>query len=316
MQKILDNYAVNIYNFSSHHVNDSVLNQHVDKVYVINLKKDTLRRNYIICLMNKFKINFTLVLVDKIDECTYSFVTNKTQEISKEELGCTLSHLWCLNNIICNKYNNAIIFEDDIIFHKQFSKLFLNIFKKEYNFLLLGACDFCFSEVHKNNIINNLYAINNTSNRVYGAHANYYSLIGATKMFDIKMKYISFFDKDYSIMFEYFKTTAFICYPNLIVSDITTTNLKHTYDLFSITEFNYYKKCFINFSFEDYHFIYLSVILESKNIKIEKNETYKKYIHKILYHYFYNNEKITKIMNRIDVNLFTIDELKYIMKGI
>ena len=36
------------------------------------------------------------------------------------EVGCYLSHMWCLQDIVKNNYNNAIIFEDDIIVHKNF----------------------------------------------------------------------------------------------------------------------------------------------------------------------------------------------------
>ena len=113
-------------------------------------------------------------------------------------------------------------------------------------------------------------------------------------------------------MFDFFKTSAFICYPNLVVSDISSTNLKHVYNLFSIAEFNYYLKCFIDFSFVDYHFIYLS-LLNSNNIEINNNDTYKTYLRKVIYSYFYNNEKSNRIINRIDSTLFTINELKYIL---
>ena len=66
--------------------------------------------------MKKYGINFTLVLVDYVPNSIYNTIYNADKiRITKEELGCCLSHLWCLNNVIINKCKNAIIFEDDII---------------------------------------------------------------------------------------------------------------------------------------------------------------------------------------------------------
>ena len=314
---ILNNYKVNVYNINnSINTNTiSVLNKYIEDIYVINLKSNILRRNYILRLMKKFKINFKLVIVNKLNDEDYDYL-NINNECTKEEIGCTLSHLWCLNNIVEGQCKNGIIFEDDIIFHKNFNSLFVNIFKKEYDFLLLGACDFSFSNYHKDNVLNGLYTINPEAKCVYGAHANYYSLTGAKKMFDIKTKNFSFFDKDYYLMFHYFKNSSFICYPNLVVTDISTTNLQHKYNFFSSTELNYYNKCFVNFNFTDYHFIYLDIILKNKNVKINLKDTYKIYIEKILYYYFYNKEQSEQIANRMDMHLFNIEDLKCILLGI
>ena len=40
------------------------------------------------------------------------------------EVGCYLSHMWCLNDIIKNNIKNAIIFEDDIVVRKNFENLY------------------------------------------------------------------------------------------------------------------------------------------------------------------------------------------------
>ena len=314
IQNILKLYKVNTYKIENTINRISLINQYIEKIYVINLKNNILRRNYILRLMKKFNINFHLVIVTKVEDNIYSCL-NKNNEITKEEMGCTLSHLWCLNNLIESKSKNGIIFEDDIIFHKNFDNLFLNVFKKKHDFLLLGACDFSFSILHKDNVKNGLYTIHPEAKKVYGAHANYYSLIGAQKMFDIKVNNLSFFDKDYFLMFHYFKESAFICYPNLVVTDISTTNLQHKYSFFSSSEINYYNKCFVNFSFTDYHFIYLD-ILKNKNIKININETYKSYFEKILYSYFYNREYSEEILKRLDLYLFNIEDLKCMIRGI
>lgn len=315
INNIINNYKV--YSYKIQNCNEqSNINKKVKEIYIINLKNNIIRRKYICTLMAKVGINFTLVIVDKITD-QINVELNNLNRITKYELGCLLSHLWCLNNIIFKKQKNAIIFEDDIILHKNFLTLFDNIHSDNFDFLLLGACDFSFTSMHKYNVLNNLYTVTKQSTKVYGAHANYYSLKGAMKMFDFHINLfkengeISFFDKFNKPMFEYFKGTSFICYPNLVVSDISTSNLHHKYPFFSIQEKNYYQKCFINFSFQDYHFIYLNLL--EKRYKIEKQDTYEKYINRILYYNFFNKEYINNIKQRLDFDFFTITELQYIM---
>ena len=311
MKNIISEYKVNQLNVINTK-SPKFINRVVDKIFIINLKKDIMRRNYIFVLMKKYKINFTLISVDKLNSEDYHKI-NTNNDITIEEAGCLLSHLWCLNSIIENEYKSAIIFEDDIIFHKCFHRLFKQIYNKTYDFLLLGLCDFSFSKINKTHVQNNLYVPHHSSINVYGAHANYYSLNGAKQMFDFKTKNPSFFDSDYHHMFQYFRNSAYVCYPNLVVSDISTTNLSHTYPFFSVYEKNYYDKCFINFVFNDYNFIYLDIIHKNKDIQILENDTFESYMKKIIYYTFYDKDKEQHIKERISCDFFTIDDIKYII---
>ena len=310
---IIHNYKVKCFcfiNTTNECKND--INNYVKNIYVINLKKNKLRRNYIIVLMKKLNINFKLLIVDTITNDVYNYL-NVQNNMSKSEAGCLLSHLWCLNRIINKNHINSIIFEDDIIFHKNFTELFIQLYNPNINFLMLGACDFSFSKINKNKIINNLYTIDENAINVYGSHANYYSLEGAKMMFNYKCSNVSFFDKNYFNIFKEMKNTAFICYPNLVVSDISTSSIDHEYPFFSIAEENYYKKCFIHFNFNDYQFIYIDILLKNKNILIEKTDDYRSYMNKIIYNYFHNNELSAKLKERLVWDFFTIDDLKIIL---
>ena len=315
MEKILQNYNVKSFTIiNDSHCTKNPINNQLNCIYVINLKKDKIRRNYILRIMKKMQLNFTLVVVEKITEETY-LLLNIDDSLSKEEVGCSLSHMWCLKDVISKGHSHCIIFEDDIIFHKNFTNLFLDldIVNTKYDFLLLGACDFSFSKVNFNNVKDKLYVPDKNAERVYGAHANLYSAEGAKKMFEAKMHNFSFFDKDYHSMFDFFPDTSFICSPNLVVTDISTTNLQHEYPFFSKAEENYYNKCFVNFSFQDYHFIYLDILLKNPHIKIEPYDTYQSYIDKILYRHFYNEEKSTNMKKRLQFDFFTIQDLKKII---
>jgi len=391
------------------------INHRIKKIFIINLVDNVIRRNYILILMKKYKINFSLVVVSRISDKIYAMAENT--KITKEELGCTLSHMWCLKQIIKNNYENAIIFEDDIIFHKNFKSMFMNIFQKDYDFLLLGACDFSFQSLNKDMLKNNsssqkdhkidttrvkideklnqiiqepenkgdtlhlidkefsssssvpitnttsidmitekisdnssvnsdttitniqktnngnsilvkidipkktvptfenLYRPHENSVKVYGAHANYYSLKGARAMYHMKNIHISFFDKDYMQMFDKFDN-AFICYPNLVVTDISTSNIRNNYCFFSKAEELYYINCFDKFSFTDYNFIYLDIILKHKGVKIKENDTYETYMNRLIKYQFSNNKERDTIKNRIVMDFFTIQELEKIKLNI
>jgi len=306
---ILDEYKVKLI----HIINDnkSILNSKIKRIYVINMKKDIVKRNYIIILMQKYKINFSFVLVEKVSDKKYNQLC-ETKSISKGELGCCLSHMWCLNDIIQNNYENAIIFEDDILFHKHFISEFLKVYNTtKLDFLLLGAHDYHFSSNNYKNISTNHLYYPEKSEKLYGAHANFYSLKAAKMMFKIRSSLISFFDKEYELLFEYFKETSYVCYPNLVVSNISASSLNHGKEFFTENEKNYYKRCFTRFDFSQYNFIYLNVI-EKNCIPISHEDTYETYITKCLYVYFYNSDYMKKIKDRMSLDFFTIDDMKNI----
>jgi len=296
------------------------INDKIKKIYVINMIDDEIKRNYIVTLMKKYKINFTLVIVEKVSTEVYKSLSNdSTTFISKGELGCCLSHLWCLSQAIRKNYENVIIFEDDIILHKNFENEFLSIYNNcttnnnKLDFMLLGAHDFNFSKKNYKYVKNKLYRPDETANNLlYGAHANYYSLKGAKAMFKIRTSEISFFDKEYMLMFNYFNNSSYICYPNLAVSNVTTSTLNHKREILSQMEYEYYNKCFINFNFNNYNFIYVNLLDKNLFKFDENNNNYESFIDNCLYHYFYDLNKINMVKKRLVMNFFNIHDIKLI----
>lgn len=357
IESILNKYKATIYDVINIK-KKNFINNRIKKIFVINLADNVVRRNYILVLMKKYNINFSLVVVNRINEKTYNLVANT--KITKDELGCTLSHLWCLREIIKQNYENAIIFEDDIIFHKNFKEMFVSIFQNDYDFLMLGACDYSFKSLNNDQLLNekktmhptkvklnvsledtdnkiqlftteieddsqinletviekqspkNLYRPHENSIKLYGAHANYYSLEGAKMMYETKSRILTFFDKDYMIMFDRFDNSSFICYPNLVVSDISSSNLHHSYPFFSKSEELYYINCFENFKFTDYNFIYLDIILKHKGVKIREDDTYDSYMTRLIKYQFSNSKERDHIKNRIVLDFFTANDLEKI----
>jgi len=308
--KSLKEYNVKVFKINNDNDNKNFINKNLDNIYVINLKDNLLRRNYIIILMKKYGINFKLVVVDRLTDEIYKNMKIVNENLSKEEIGCCLSHLWCLKNALKKKYNKIIIFEDDIIFNKKFLNLFERLMtNKCYDFLLLGRCDFNFNTLNSKYVKDGLYRPDPKSKMLYGAHANYYSFEGAKKMFELKINHFSFFDSDYLSMFYYFKDTSHICYPNLVVTDLSTSNLNHSYYLLTAMEKNYYMNCFHHFCFQDYNFIYLDILDKHKDIKISKEDNYESYMNKLINCYFFMDIERKEISNRIVKNFFTINDV-------
>jgi glycosyl transferase family 25 len=310
----MEDYKVNYIKFNFSSKKKHILNHYSEEIFIINLSTNKIRRNYIMMLMKKYKINFTLVMVEPISNNLFS-ILNKNKKLTKAEIGCSLSHLYCLNKIIKDQLNNAIILEDDIIFHKDFSNMFAKIIKKQnYDFLLLGACDFSFSKMNFENVTEDgLYHPNPKSIKVYGAHAIYYSLKGATRMYELTNANLYFFDRDYHTMFHYFPTTSFICYPNLIVSDISTSNINHNYPFFSDAEKNYYFDCFTEFKFKNYNFLFLSLFKINHSIIIKETDTYETYLNKLVDFTFKNPEHQKEIKNRLVMDFFDINDVMFLL---
>ena len=189
--------------------------------------------------------------------------------------------------------------------------LYVLVAKPDLDFLLLGAHDHMFSSINYKNVKNNLYKPNNESKNLYGAHANYYSLSGAKRQFFIRISQISFFDKEYMLMFNHFPK-SYICYPNLVVANITSSNLNHSREILSELESEYFEKCFIQFKFEKYNFLYLNLLKSIIICDFNEKNTYETFTEKYLYHYFYDFDKINTIKNRLVMDFFTIEDIKNI----
>jgi len=322
ISNILDNYQTHLTFYKRNKERKSILNHYAENIYVINLKKDEIRRNYIRLLFKKLNIEYTLVMVEPITEELYSMLHGKEKQLSKSEVGCSLSHLWCLKHIIQNEYKGgAIIFEDDIVFHKDFKNMFTKLFEKnQFDFLSMGVCDFDFSTINYKNVMGNLYQpCPSHSKRCYGAHANYYSFTAAKYVFKIKSIFFSFFDNNFSFIFKHFPQSAYISYPSVFVTELSTSNINHNYHFGSLHETYFYSSCFLDFRFQDYHFLYLCMvqklidIFERNKTTIELNDTnIPQLLFKTLDDMPIEEDKKVSLIQRIDLKFFTCKDIQFI----
>jgi len=305
---------VQVVNTNTTTTTSSKLNEYIKQIYVINMIQDVRKRNYIHILFKKYGIDYTLVLVDKVEQDVYTKLFQHAK-LSLSELGCTMSHMWCLIHILKNNFENAIIFEDDVIFSKTFVDDFIQIHQSNpvLDFLLLGAHDFNFSRKNHKHVKKNLYRPEFDENfPLYGAHANYYSYNGAKRMFYIRATNLSFFDNEYHLLFDTLQN-ACICYPNLVISNINESGISDTHkkDFFSQHEHTYYNCCFKDIHFSNYNLIYTNV-LDIECLSHEIKSVYD-FIDKCLQKHIDNHDKRRLILKRIAVDFFTLDEIVYIL---
>ena len=282
------------------------------KIYVINLYEDLHKRNYIYTLFKKYNINYNLIIVDKIDNSIYEKLC-KDKHISQSELGCCLSHMWCLSDILKNKHDNAIIFEDDVILSKHFISEILSIYENnpKLDFLMLGAHDYNFSRHHYKNVSNRLYKPNKSCRNLFGAHANFYSKDGAQRMFYIRATNLSFFDNEYNLLFDTLPN-SYICYPNLVLSNTTESRINHEKPILSKEEIGYYSLCFVNINMNHYNVMYHNLLDISL---LKKDDTVESFIERCLTTRIKDHEKVKILKNRFSIDIFTIDELKTIISN-
>lgn len=314
---LINCYHVERKNIVNDKNNEHYINSYVNHIYVINLKDDVIRRNYIHILMSKYNINFEFIIVPSLSIEEYEQISNKN--INLGEAGCYLSHMYCLNDAIINKYKNIIIFEDDIIFHKRFCDLFEKItFNKKFDLLFLGASDFNFDKInHKFTTENSfVYKPDVGSKYLRGTFSILYSYKACLEVFNNRLFKATFIDDNLIQFIHSFSNSFYICHPNIVIADLSTTNIEHNFSIENkIKETYYYKKCYnSSINFYDYNYIYVKLLQNININNIDNKLSYKNNIQKLLRLFFRKQEDIDIIEERFSYNFFTETDLIYICK--
>lgn len=306
---------IHTYNVKRHYIindidNINYINTYVNHIYVINLEEDIIRRRYITILMQKYNINFEFIIVPRLKLSEHEQIGNP--HIKVGEAGCYLSHMYCLNDAITNKYEKIIIFEDDIILHKNFCQLFERATTDRVNdILFLGASDFNFKRLNYS-LINNdtvMYRPNINSHLLRGTFAIFYSAKGYLEVFKHRLSKPTFMDDSLILFSNIFTNTFFVCYPNIVLADLSTTNIDHNFWLTNKgTDHIYYKKCFNDIiSFKDYNYICIGLF---KNCIIHTNLSYKDNMINIFSNFFKTDKDCIQILkDRFTYNFFSVDDL-------
>lgn len=206
------------------------LNSIVDKIYVINLKKDRYRLDILEPKLNKLNIKYEII--NGIDGET---VVNHTK-MRTGQYGCLLSHIKILKDAHKNRYNNIAILEDDIIFNKQFNHMFDKKYRyllkkeNEYDILYLGSSQgyyHCKKKKWKDVKLNNHYYKVKDTLGTFAFIINKKIIKNILDQFEQKPQPIDNLINEHIIKNPLYK--CFALYPNIItanVSNISNTSKK------------------------------------------------------------------------------------------
>lgn len=131
-------------------------NNSIDKIYIINLKERTDRKEHILKELNKFNIkNYEIIeaikpTIEEVNLWSNKYCDYVMKDIPFERrerykigcLGCLKSHLFIYNEMIKNNYNNILILEDDCIIKDDINKYKNNInycIQNNYGLFYLGG---------------------------------------------------------------------------------------------------------------------------------------------------------------------------------
>lgn len=217
----------------------------VDQIYIINLDKDINRMKILDKKMKKLNLNYKRIA--GIDGKKVYKKYNKNN-LTTGELGCLLSHIYILEDAINNNYENILIFEDDVIFHKNFLNKFYKNYKyliqneKKFDIIYLGA-----SQKHNwnNVIIKKKYMI---ANRLDGTFA----MIINKNIFNKILYQAKTLKYPIDSVLYYFiqnHSRAYCFLPYLVTVDIN--NISNTTPNFKLKNY-YYKENKINIENFDY----------------------------------------------------------------
>lgn len=209
------------------------LNSFVDKIYIINLERRIDRFKKISAKLCKFKIEFERF--NAVDGTNISIRDEWIQCLEKGSkitspgaYGCLLSHLQIIKSAKQNNYKNILIFEDDILFHKNFIKEIskLSYIPNDYALIYLGASQF------KN--ISNISAVNKNyykANETYGTFA----YIIRDTVYDVLIDVLEKkqFDIDFSLCIIQKLHNCYVLWENVIIADLSSSDIrieKRSYD--------------------------------------------------------------------------------------
>lgn len=214
-----------IFNFD----NDMIdINLIFDKIFIVNLKRDIDKKNRCIKMFKKFNI-YNYEFMEAIDG-TRNILKKKhtnTKILNSNALGCLLSHIKILYLSKKRNYNKILIFEDDIIFHKNMNNMFTMIYSKipkDWKLLYFGTTQ----------TLNTWYNIN--------LNDNYYNSYKCNGTFAYAIN-MSIYNKLFKLIWSKKNNIDTLlhniqndckCYtmiPNIVISDVTASNIRDSREM-------------------------------------------------------------------------------------
>jgi len=129
-------------------------------------------------------------------------------------------------------------------------------------------------------------------------------------MLSIRLANLSYFDNDYNLLFNSFPK-SYICYPNLVIANVSESLIDHKKHFFTENEVGYYNLCFDNINLNSYNLIYTNLLDLSL---VKKNDTVKSFLVRCFMNKFMDKNKTLYILKRCTFDFFTINDLILILR--
>jgi len=135
------------------------------KIFVVHYDKLVKRKEIIIQQLNKYNFNYEFVSNKGKDKLTIDDI-RKFRNLNKSEISLTLHHIECFKKIVENNLEFALILEDDVILHHNFSQkldFYMCRLPEEWDMLFIG--DGCGMHIDENNLVNGKFIYKNDKTR-------------------------------------------------------------------------------------------------------------------------------------------------------
>ena len=229
----------------------SILNQEFDKVFVLSLEKERDKRANISTVLGDLNIEFEFFdavngydikynveweFYSKRPLSTYYEKTyNKKFIESRGAWGCLKSYYEIFKLAIKKKYKRILILEDDVLFCENFEEkvkeFFVNIPDPNWKMVLLGCSQHFFEEHMDENYYRPVKF------RTTGAFANGYDeSVYKEIMKDISLMETAFDNTPIGHIFESYPEECFVAFPNLIIADVRSSNIREGRNLDKFAE--------------------------------------------------------------------------------
>ena len=223
------------------------INFYFSKIFVINLKKDTSKRQDIIEKFGKYNINFEFVDAvygyDKPHIDNYKNLKNKKFK-NPGAFGYMETWKKILIDCINNNYNRILCFDDDVMlcnnFNKKFCKYIESINNDFWKILNLGVSQYVWKDIDMNKTVSkNWYHPPFDTDGSFAIGINKYIF---KELYDDLIKYDNVFDTGpLRNIYKKYPKYNYVAYPNLVIADLFKSEINKVSERQAIDQINIYK---------------------------------------------------------------------------
>jgi GR25 family glycosyltransferase involved in LPS biosynthesis len=225
-----DNTSKNTYHyFQSRNEDDNIIeiNKYFDQVYLLNLDKELKKLNATAEKLKSLNINYDRFVAldgDLLQFENKNFVIGEGMIENKYALACKQSHINIIKDAKLKNYKKILIFEDDVLFAKNFNVLLQNLREiKDWKLLYFGCSQHTWDYLEY--IDNYYYAKNTCGTFAYAIDCSIYD-----ELIDLCQDEIHAIDKNLSDIQDKYYKQCYVFYPNLCSADVSDSSIRESRD--------------------------------------------------------------------------------------